>query len=284
MLTIGLLISAYGGVTAGSQGWGSAQALVPIAVGAVLLTLFPVIEKRAAAPLVPPKAFTKPLRVVNAIVLLFSAAIFPMWYMGSLYLQQVLALTPLATGLVFLPMALTIFVCASRAGKLAGRAGVRPVLGCGLLAMAAGMALFARIADGGSAIQYIMVPGILTAIGIGFSIVPSTIAATQTAEPGQAGLASGLVNTSRQVGGGLGLAVLISMATLYTSHLVGQGHPVPQALTDGFRLGYLIAAGLVAVAAVLTFLLIPAAEGEASAPSRTPRDFGSGRRDRAASP
>ena len=178
------MISAYGGVTAGSQGWGSAQALVPIAIGAILLTLFPVIEKRATAPLVPPKAFTKPLRVVNVIVLLFSAALFPMWYMGSLYLQQVLALSPLTTGLVFLPMALTIFACASQAGKLVGRAGVRTVLGCGLLAMAAGMALFARIGDGGSAIQYIMVPGILTAIGIGFSIVPSTIAATQSAGSG----------------------------------------------------------------------------------------------------
>ena len=239
------------------------------------------IEKRAKAPLVPPKAFTKPLRVVNAIVLLFSAAIFPMWYMGSLYLQQVLALSPLTTGLVFLPMALVIFACASQAGKLVGRAGVRTVLGCGLLAMTAGMALFARIGDGGSAIQYIMVPGILTAIGIGFSIVPSTIAATQSAAQGQAGLASGLVNTSRQVGGGLGLAVLISIATLFTSHLVGRGHPVPQALTDGFRLGYLIGAGLVAVAAVLTFLLVPAPRAEAQHRAGTPRGVGGGRRDRA---
>ena len=261
VLTIGLLISAYGGVTAGSQGWGSADALVPIAIGAILLTLFPVVERYATAPLIPPKAFTKPLRVVNGIVLLFSAALFPMWYMGSLYLQQVLALSPLSTGLVFLPMALAIFACASQAGKLVGRAGVRPVLGGGLVLMAAGMAMFARIGDGGSAIQYVMLPGLLTAIGIGFSIVPSTIAATQSAGPEKAGLASGLVNTSRQVGGGLGLAILISIATLYTSHLVGRQHPVPQALTDGFRLGYLIGAGLVAVAAILTFALIPKAQG-----------------------
>ncbi len=260
VLTIGLLISAYGGVTAGSQGWGSPEALVPIAIGAILLTLFPEIEKRTKAPLIPPKAFTRPLRVVNAIVLLFSAALFPMWYMGSLYLQQVLALSPLTTGLVFLPMALAIFACASQAGKLVGRAGVRNVLGGGLLLMTAAMLLFTRIGDGGSAIQYILLPGILMAIGIGFSIVPSTIAATQSAGQGQAGLASGLVNTSRQVGGGLGLAVLISIATLYTSHLVGRGHPVPQALTDGFRLGYLIGAGLVGVAALLTFLLVPKAE------------------------
>ncbi|HEX3979309.1 MAG TPA: MFS transporter [Solirubrobacteraceae bacterium] len=268
LLTVGLLLEAYGGVTAGSDGWGSASALVPIAVGSVLLSLFPVVEKRIArAPLVPPKAFTRPLRVINLVVLLFSAALFPMWYVGSLYLQQVLALTPLATGLVFLPMALTIFACASRAGRLAGRAGVRPVLGGGLIMMTAGMLLFARIGASGSPVQYVILPGVLTAMGIGFSIVPSTIAATQTAEPGQAGLASGLVNTSRQVGGGLGLAVLISIATLYTSHLIGAQHSVDQALTDGFRVAYLIGAGLCAVAAVLTFALVPRLQADLRHPT-----------------
>ena len=258
ILTIGLLIEAYGGVTAGNDGWGSASALVPLVLGAVLLNLFWVVEARFARdPLIPLKAFTRPLRVINLIVLLFSAALFPMWYVGSLYLQQVLALTPLDTGLVFLPMALAIFACASRAGKLVSRAGVRPVLGGGLIMMTAGMALFARIGASGSPVQYVILPGVLTALGIGFSIVPSTIAATQSAEQGQAGLASGLVNTSRQVGGGLGLAVLISIATQYTSHLIGSQHSVEQSLTDGFRLAYLIGAGLCAAAAVLTFTLIP---------------------------
>ncbi|HEX3874788.1 MAG TPA: MFS transporter [Solirubrobacteraceae bacterium] len=257
VLTIGLLVEAYGGVTAGSDGWGSAAALVPIAVGTVLLTLFPLIEARAAAPLVPPGVFVGPLRIINAIVLLFSAALFPMWYVGSLYLQQVLALSPIATGLTFLPMALAIFACASQAGRLVGRAGVRPVLGGGLILMASGMALFARIGASGSAVQYVMLPGILTAIGIGFSIVPSTIAATQNAKPGQGGLASGLVNTSRQVGGGLGLAILISFATQHTTHLISTGKAVPQSLTDGFRISYLIAAGLAGLAALLTFTLVP---------------------------
>ncbi|HXD66134.1 MAG TPA: MFS transporter [Solirubrobacteraceae bacterium] len=275
LLTVGLLLEAYGAVTAGSHGWGSAEALVPIAVGAVLLSLFPVVEKRfARAPLVPPKAFTPPLRVINLIVLLFSAALFPMWYVGSLYLQQVLALTPLATGLVFLPMALTIFACASRAGKLASRVGVRPVLGGGLIMMTAGMLLFTRIGASGSPVQYVILPGVLTAMGIGFSIVPSTIAATQTAEPGRAGLASGLVNTSRQVGGGLGLAVLISIATLYTSHLIGAQHPVDQALTDGFRVAYLIGAGLCAVAAILTFALVPRLQADLLHPAAGRRVLG----------
>ena len=200
ILTAGLLIEAYGGVTAGTDGWGSAAALVPIAAGSILLSFFPLIERRAKAPLVPAGTLTGQLRVINGIVLLFSCALFPMWYIGSLYLQQVLALSPLDTGLVFLPMALTIFVCASQAGKLVGRAGVRPVLGGGLLLMAAGMLMYGRISSSGSAIQYIMLPGLLTAIGIGFAVVASTIAATQSARPGQAGLASGLVNTSRQVG------------------------------------------------------------------------------------
>ncbi len=266
VLTAGLLISAYGAVTAGNDGWGSADALIPIAIGALLLTVFPLVESRwAKDPLVPPKSFTRPLRNINLIVLLFSAALFPMWYVGSLYLQQVLALTPLTTGLVFLPMALAIFACASQAGRVVSRAGVRPTLGAGLILMACGMAMFARIGASGSAIQYVVLPGVLTAMGIGFSIVPSTIAATQSALTGEAGLASGLVNTSRQIGGGLGLAVLISIATQYTSHLIGAQHPTPQALTDGFRLAYLIGAGLVAVAAVLTFILLPGAQAQAQA-------------------
>src|ERR671933_229004 len=257
VLTSGLLIVTYGGVTAGSHGWGSAAALVPLVAGNVVLALFGFVERRAKEPLVPPKALTPELKVVNGIVVLFSAAIFPMWFVSSLYLQQVLDLTPLETGLVFLPMALAIFACASQAGKLSMRVGVRAVLGGGLVMMAVGMALLARAGSGGSAIQYVMVPGVLTAIGIGFSIVPSTIAATQSAGHEQAGLASGFVNTARQAGGGLGLAILISIATQHTSHRIGDGQPVSDALTDGFQIAYLLCAGLAAVAAVLTFAFLP---------------------------
>ena len=105
-----------------------------------------------------------------------------------------------------------------------------------------------------------MIPGLLTAAGIAMSIVPSTIIATQGAKEGQAGLASGLVNTSRQVGGGLGLALLITLATQRTTHLIGAGQQVPQALTEGFRLAYLLGAGLAAAAAVITFTSIPRPE------------------------
>ena len=256
-LTIGQIVLVYGVVQAGIFGWGAFKALGPMILGLILLAAFAVIERRfAAAPLVPFRELTRPLRTANLIVLLFSAALFPMWYLSSLYLQQVLGLSPLRTGLTFLPMALTIFLVAQRAGKLVGRFGVRAVLGGGLTMLAAGLLLLSKIAAGGSAVDYVLIPGVLAAAGIGMSIVPSTIAATQGAKPGQAGLASGLVNTSRQIGGGLGIALLITLATTRSSHLIGSGHQVPQALTEGFRLGYRIAAGLVGAAAVVTFAFV----------------------------
>ena len=152
-LTGGQIVLVYGIVTAGIHGWGSPDGLVPIAVGVGLLALFVVIETRfVAAPLVPFRDLTKPLQVANAIVLLFSAALFPMWYVSSLYLQQVLGLSPLDAGLTFLPMALTIMVIAQRAGGLVSRFGVRLVLGSGLLMMTAGLLLFSRIEPSGSAV------------------------------------------------------------------------------------------------------------------------------------
>ncbi len=257
-LTIGQMVLVYGVVEAGLKGWDTFAALGPIALGLILLGVFGVIESRvASAPLIPFKELTKSLRTANTIVLLFSAALFPMWFVSSLYMQQVLGLSPFHAGLVFLPMTLTIMLVASRAGRLVSRFGVRSVLGGGLIMLAGGLLLFTRIGSSGSAIVYVMIPGLLAAAGIAMSIVPSTIAATQGAKEGQAGLASGLVNTSRQVGGGLGLAVLITLATQRTSHLIGTGQQVSQALTDGFRLAYLIGAALAGAAALITFTSLP---------------------------
>ena len=257
-LTVGQMVLVYGVVQAGLRGWHAGEALGPIIGGLVLLVAFVVIETRFADdPLIPFKDLTKLTQDANTIVLLFSAALFPMWYLSSLYLQQVLGLSPLKAGLTFLPMTLAIMIVARSAGKLVTRFGVRAVLGGGLTMMTVGLLLFTKIASSGSAIVYVVVPGVLTAAGIGMSIVPSTIAATQGAKPGQQGLASGLVNTSRQVGGGLGIAVLVTLATTVTSHQIGHGTTVPQALTDGFRVGYYIGAGLCALAALATFLLLP---------------------------
>ncbi len=261
-LTIGQMVLVFGVVEAGLKGWSTFAALGPILGGVALLVVFGVIETRLATePLIPFRELTKPLRVANNIVLLFSASLFPMWFVSSLYLQQVLGLSPLHTGLIFLPMTLMIMLVASRTGKLVSSFGVRPVLGGGLVMLTGGMLLLAKVGSSGSPIVYIMLPGLLTAAGIAMSIVPSTIAATQGAKEGQAGLASGLVNTSRQVGGGLGLAILVTLATQRSSHLIGTGQQVPQALTNGFRLAYLIGAGLAAAAALVTFTALPRPAG-----------------------
>jgi EmrB/QacA subfamily drug resistance transporter len=268
-LTIGQMVLVYGVVEAGLKGWGTLAALGPIIVGLVLLGIFNVIETRVASePLIPFKELTKSLRAANTIVLLFSASLFPLWFVSSLYLQQVLGLSPFHTGLIFLPMTLTIMAIASRAGKLVSRFGVRPVLGSGLTMLTGGLLLFTRIGSSGSPIVYVVIPGVLTAAGIAMSIVPSTIAATQGAKEGQAGLASGLVNTSRQVGGGLGLALLVTFATQRTTHLIGTGKQVAPALTDGFRLAYLIGAGLTASAALVMFVSLPRTDAALSGAAR----------------
>ena len=268
-LTIGQMVLVFGVVEAGLKGWDTLSALGPIIAGVALLAVFGVIEARLASnPLIPFKELTKPLRIANNIVLLFSASLFPMWFVSSLYLQQVLGLSPLHTGLIFLPMTLMIMLVASRAGRLVSSFGVRPVLGGGLILLTSGMLLLAKIGSSGSPIVYIMIPGLLTAAGIAMSIVPSTIAATQGAKEGQAGLASGLVNTSRQIGGGLGLAILVTLATQRSSHLIGTGQQVPQALTEGFRLAFLIGAGLAAAAALMTFTLMPRPASELAPAAR----------------
>ncbi len=259
-VTGGLLSLVYGIVNAGAHGWGAFQALGPIGLGLALLAGFVIIEGRvASAPLVPLRVFSnRLLRVSNLVVILFSAALFPMWYFCSLYLQEVLHFGPLDAGLAFLPMALTIMACATQAGALVGRFGAGPVLGLGLTLMAAGMALFGRMAVGGDYISDFMLPSLLVSTGIGLSVVPSTIAATATASASEAGLASGLVNTSRQMGGAVGLAILASLSVLYTSHLTSVDYRAPiLALNDGFRLAFLIGAGFAAAGAFVAFRFVP---------------------------
>jgi MFS family permease len=163
--------------------------------------------------------------------------------------------------------------CATRAGALVGRFGVRGVLGGGLTLMAAGMGLFAAlITVNGSYAADVLAPGLLVAVGIGFAVVPSTIAATAGARPHEAGLASGLVNSSRQIGGALGLAILVSVAAQYTSHLIDADYQAPLvALTNGFRLSYLLGAAFAAAGALATFRLIPRSPARAPEPAADPR-------------
>jgi EmrB/QacA subfamily drug resistance transporter len=284
-VTLGLLSLVYGIVNAGPHGWGAASTLVPIAVGIVLLVAFVVIEGRfAAAPLMPLRVLSnRLLRVSNIVVILLSAALFPMWYFCSLYLQEVLHFGPLDAGLAFLPMSLTIMAFATQAGALVARFGAGRVLAVGLALMTAGLALFTRISVNGDYVSDFLLPGLLTSTGIGLSIVPSTIAATATAAPSEAGLASGLVNTSRQMGGALGLAILATLSVLFTQHLVEDSYRAPiLALNDGFRLAFLIGAVFTAVGTVVALRYIPRDVRPPAPPPAPVASAGPGRAEHAA--
>jgi EmrB/QacA subfamily drug resistance transporter len=278
-VTAGLLALVFGIVNADSHGWGAATTLGPIAAGLALLALFVRIEGHyAKAPLVPLRVFANHvLRTANLVVVVLSAALFPMWYLGTLYLQEVLHFGALDAGLAFLPMALTIMAGASQAGLLVARYGAGRVLAAGLALFAAGLALFARVSPDGGYVTDFLAPGLLASAGIGLAVVSSTIAATATAAPGEAGLVSGLVNTSRQMGGALGIAVLSTVAVEYSRHLVNSDYTAPiVAANDGFRLAFAIAAVLALAGAVIAFRYLATATAAPAAPRPVPVPVGAG--------
>src|SRR3954468_717051 len=220
-VTAGLVVLTYGIVRTDVNGWGSAKTLATLGAGLALLAVFLVIEGRLSRrPLVPLRIFSsRMLAGANIVVFLLGASVFAMWYFVSLYMQQVLGYTPIEAGLAFLPMTAMIIIGSATAGKLTRRAGAGPVLPVGMGLQAAGMALFSGISANGSYLGDILIPSILVSTGIGLSFVPVTIAAMSGARASEAGLASGLVNTSRQVGGSLGLAILATVASAHTKTL-----------------------------------------------------------------
>ncbi|MFL5847022.1 MAG: MFS transporter [Solirubrobacteraceae bacterium] len=246
-VTAGLIVLTYAIVRTDVEGWGSAKTLITAAIGLALLAVFFVIEARLAPrPLVPLKIFSsRLLSAANAIVFFLGASMFGMWYFVSLYLQQVLGFSAIEAGLSFLPMTAMIILASTQAGKLTQRFGNRVVLTAGMGCVALGMLLFSGVSPGGSYAADVMVPGVLTALGLGLSFVPVTVAAMSGVAGQQAGLASGLVNTSRQLGGSLGLAILATVATQSES---GTG---ASALTSGFHAAFLLGAAFALVGALV---------------------------------
>jgi EmrB/QacA subfamily drug resistance transporter len=256
-VTAGLVVLTFGIVGTETHGWGSARTLTIIGVGVALLAVFLVIEGRiAGAPLVPLRIFaSRPLTAANLVVFCMGAATFAMWYFVSLYLQEVLRFTPIKTGLAFLPMTIMIVGFSQVASRLTNRIGPGPVLAIGMTSIAAGMALFTGISAGGSYVADVLLPSLLAAAGIGMAFVPVTIAATAGVARAESGLASGLVNTFRQVGGSLGLALLATVATQRTAD-VANGVPGGIALTEGFQRAFAVGAGIAVVGAVTCLLLL----------------------------
>ena len=263
-VTLGLTALVYGVVRTDVLGWGSPGVLVPLAASVALLAVFVVIETRiAAAPIVPFGIFrNRPLRAANVVILLLGAALFAMWFFVSLYLQQVLGHGALETGLDFLPMTLSIVVAATVAPRLVNRFGARAILTAGMLLATAGLGLLTDVAADGSYASLVLPGGLLAAIGLGTSMVPATIAAVQGVERSQSGLASGMINTSRLIGGAVGLAALTTLATSHASSEIASGTAPLVAQADGYQIAFAAGAGLCLLGALAAAVMLRPSRAE----------------------
>src|SRR5215217_2673900 len=251
-VTAGLSTLVYALVDANSAGWGSTQTIGLMALLALLLAAFVAIELQARKPLVPFSIFRiRTLTGANIVGLLVGASLFSMFFFISLYMQQVLGYSAIHAGLSYLPLALVIMATAGIGSQLVTKLGYKPVLAAGMLFIVAGLLWFSRVSVGGGFLTDIFGPSLLAAAGLGFAFVTTTIAAVSGVEESEAGLASGLINTSQQVGGALGLAVLSSVATSYTADVSNLNE-----LTEGFRAAFLGGAGIAFLGFVLTLVLI----------------------------
>jgi len=257
LVTGGLVALVFAITQAHEYGWSSATTIGIFTAAAVLLGGFLAWEARAAEPLMPFSIFR--LRTVsgaNVAGLILGTAVFAMFLMLTLYMQQVLGYSAMRTGVAYLAVAGTAIVWSGVAAQLVNRVGVKPVLITGMASLTAGLVYFTQVSVGGSYIGDLLPGFLLIAIGLGFSFVPISIAALAGVQPAEAGLASGLINTSQQVGGALGVAVLSTIATSATSDAVSSGTAVPFALTDGFQAAFIAAAGIAIVGVLAAIVLV----------------------------
>jgi EmrB/QacA subfamily drug resistance transporter len=264
-ITAGLSVLAYAFLDAASSGWGSTKIVSLLALSVALIGAFVVIELRSKAPLVPFRIFRlRTLTGANVVGLLLGASLFSMFFFISLYMQQVLGYSAIHAGLSYLPLALTIIVAAGLGGQLVTRFGFKLILAAGMLFIAVGLAWFSQVSVGGGFLTDILGPSLLAAMGLGFGFVTSTIAAVSGVEEREQGLASGLINTSQQIGGALGLAVLSTIATSRTDHVMASGaSTLPNALTEGFQSAFLGGAVIAALGFVATLVLIRTRDSKA---------------------
>ncbi|MGA5130189.1 MFS transporter [Streptomyces olivoreticuli] len=261
-VTGGLGLLAYALVNAGEEGWTAATTLVPAALAVVLLVAFAVIESRVAQPLVPLNVLGRPtLRLANVLGGLSQMALFPMFFLVSLYMQAVLGFEPVAGGLGLLPLSLVVVVVAGATDRLIGRFGLRAVMTAGFVLIAAGLGWLSALSAHGTFSGDVLAPSIVLGVGLPLVAVTTNVAATMDAGGDEVGLASGLINTSQQFGSVLGLAVLTGVASARTG-----AADDPVALTDGFRAAFLVAAGI-SVAGALLSLALRAPEAARPAPA-----------------
>ena len=274
-VTAGLALLVYAVVDAATVGWGATSTLVRLAIAAVLLAAFVAIERRQRHPLMPLSIFRlRTLRGANIVGLFIGMSLFSMFFFISLYLQGVMHYSPIRTGISYLPLAMGIIVAAGLASQLVTRLGFKPPLIAGLVLIAAALVWFSRApGSGGAFAADILGPSILAALGLGLSFVPVTLAAMSGTRPHEAGLASGLINTSQQVGGALGLAILATVASSETSSALHHGvHSAAVAATRGYDRGFLVGAGFAIAGAILAAVLISSRESRAHARGADPAE------------
>jgi EmrB/QacA subfamily drug resistance transporter len=258
-ITLGLSALVFALLDAEDAGWGSAQTIGILAFSAVMLIAFVVIERRSQAPLVPFRIFRlRTITGANVVGILVGASLFSMFYFISLYMQQVLGYSAIKAGLSYLPLAIAIILSAGIASALVTKVGFKPILATGMVLIATGLAWFSQISLDGTFLADILGPSLLAAVGLGFAFVPVTIAAVSGVEDREQGLASGLINTSQQVGGALGLAILAAIA----NSEIGTSRD-PAVLTDGFSSAFLVGSGFAVLGLLATLFLIRSSDSKA---------------------
>ena len=275
-ITAGLGALVYAIIETSTHAWLSAYTLSGLAAAVILLAAFAIIEHRqATAALVPFQLLrSRSVAGANAVMLLVGAAFFAMWYFLSLYLQDVLGYSALRAGLAFIPMTLAIIAGAQVSPRLLPRTGPRPLMAGGTLLAAGGFAWLAGIPAHGSYVAHVLGPGLVIALALGLLFTPLATAATTGVPLSQAGLASGVLNTSRQIGGSVGLAALATIAVARAHSVLGDGRSVAAALAAGYDRAFAIATAL-CLAGLACSPLIPAADrprpGKSPQPSPSPQ-------------
>jgi EmrB/QacA subfamily drug resistance transporter len=250
LLTGGLMLGVYTILGVADQGWASGRTLGLGGASTLLLAAFLVRQARVEHPLMPLRLLrSREVAGANLVQALLVAGMFAMFFLGALYLQQILGYDALAVGLAFLPATIVMGAMSlGVSGRLTVRFGPRAMLVPSLLSIGAGLLLFARAPVDGGYVDDVLGPMVLIGLGAGLGFPALMTLAMSGATPGDSGLASGLVNTTVQVGGAVGLAVLATLATERTDVVLAQGAPVAVALNSGYHLAYVVGAALVGVA------------------------------------
>ncbi|MFD9220314.1 MFS transporter [Streptomyces sp. NPDC060064] len=253
LVTGGLAAVAYGIVQTEESGWTAPATLLPLLCGLAVLGVFVAVEARTGAPLMPLKVFrSRAVSAANVAMLVCGSASFAMWFFMTVYAQNVLDYTPFRAGLALIPSSLSVIVGSKLAPRLMAKAGARNVAVIGALVAATGFGWQSTMTADGTYLTSILGPGILMMVGVGLAATPLASLATSGAAPGDAGLVSGLINTSRTMGGALGLAVLSTVAAARTA-----GGTNPEALTAGYALAFRTGTGVLVAAAVLMLFWLP---------------------------